>query len=65
MWNRLKYRNVISKEKEAIKAENTVTNVDAEKTLAAANRKNAFVHAISRQSVAQVVFLKSLKAALL
>ena len=49
------------KKKEAIKAENTVTNVDAVKTLGAANRKNAFVHAISRQSVAQVVFPKIIK----
>lgn len=49
------------KNKEAIKSENTVTDVDALKTLAAAHRKNAFIHSISRQSVAQIVFPKIVK----
>ena len=45
-----------------IKAQNIVTNEDALKTLKTANREDAFVHAIAKQSVAQVVFPKIVKA---
>ena len=47
---------------EEIKAQNIVTVEDALETLNAANREDAFAYAISKQSVAQVVFPKIVKA---
>ena len=51
--------------REEIKAQNIVTNEDALKTLKRTNRQEAFVYAISKQSVAQVVFPKIVKASFL
>ena len=48
-----------------IRAQNIVTDKDALKILSTANRQNSFVYAISKQSVAQVVFPKIVKAGLL
>ena len=48
--------------REEIKAQNIVTIEDALETLNTANREDAFVYAISKQSVAQVVFPKIVKA---
>ena len=48
-----------------IKSENIVTPEDALETLRRANRKSAFNYSISRQSVAQVVFPKIIKAGFL
>ena len=45
-----------------IRAQNIVTDKDALKILSTANRQNSFVYAISKQSVAQVVFPKIVKA---
>jgi len=47
--------------REEIKAQNIVTIEDALETLNTANREDAFVYAISKQSVAQVVFPKIVK----
>ena len=52
----------IKNKREEIKAQNIVTIEDALETLNAANREDAFVYAISKQSVAQVVFPKIVKA---
>lgn len=48
-----------------IRAQNIVTDKDALKILSTANQQNSFVYAISKQSVAQVVFPKIVKAGLL
>ena len=48
-----------------IKSENIVTPEDALETLRRANRKSAFNYSISRQSAAQVVFPKIIKAGFL
>ena len=45
-----------------IRAQNIVTDKDALKILSTANQQNSFVYAISKQSVAQVVFPKIVKA---
>lgn len=50
---------------EEIRSRNIVTHKDAFKTLSIANRQNSFVYAISKQSVAQVVFPKIVKAGVL
>ena len=50
---------------EEIRSQNIVTTKDALEILSTANRQNSFVYAISKQSVAQVVFPKILKAGLL
>ena len=52
----------IKNKREEIKAQNIVTIEDALETLNAANREDAFAYAISKQSVAQVVFPKIVKA---
>ena len=54
--------SAIKNKREEIKAQNIVTIEDALETLNAANREDAFVYAISKQSVAQVVFPKIVKA---
>ena len=54
--------STLENKREEIKAQNIVTNEDALKTLNTANRQDAFVYAISKQSVAQVVFPKIVKA---
>ena len=54
--------SAIKNKREEIKAQNIVTIEDALKTLNAANRQDAFAYAISKQSVAQVVFPKIVKA---
>ena len=54
--------SAIKNKREEIKAQNIVTIEDALETLNAANRKDAFAYAISKQSVAQVVFPKIVKA---
>ena len=58
------FETTIQNKKEQIRQENTVTDQDALKTLAAANRKNIGSHEISRKSIAQVVFPKVIKAGL-
>ena len=50
--------------KEQIRSENIVTDQDALKTLATANRKNISLHEISQKSIAQIVFPKVIKAGL-
>ena len=50
--------------KEQIRSENIVTDQDAIKTLATANRKNISFHEISQKSIAQIVFPKVIKAGL-
>lgn len=55
----------LNDKKEEIKSQNIVTNEHAVKLLAEANRRNSFVYAISKQSVAQVVFPKIVKAGIL
>lgn len=55
----------LNNKKEAIKSQNIVTNEDAMNTLAKANRRNRFIYEISKQSVAQVVFPKIIKAGVL
>ena len=54
--------SAIKNKREEIKTQNIVTIEDALETLNAANREDAFVYAISKQSVAQVVFPKIVKA---
>ena len=54
--------SAMKNKREEIKAQNIVTIEDALETLNAANREDAFVYAISKQSVAQVVFPKIVKA---
>jgi len=51
--------------KEEIKSQNTITITDALESLALADRTNSFAYAISKQSVAQVVFPKIVKAGFL
>lgn len=58
------FETKIQNKKEQIRQENTVTDQDALKTLAAANRKNIGSYEISRKSIAQVVFPKVIKAGL-
>lgn len=48
-----------------IRAQNIVTDKDALKILSTANRQNSFVYAISKQSIAQVIFPKIVKAGVL
>ena len=55
-------KSTLENKSEEIKAQNIVTNEDALRTLNTANRQDAFVYAISKQSVAQVVFPKIVKA---
>jgi len=55
----------LKNKKEAIKSQNIVTNEDAVNILAKANRRNSFIYEISKQSVAQVVFPKIVKAGIL
>ena len=54
--------SAMKNKREEIKAQNIVTVEDALETLNAANREDAFAYAISKQSVAQVVFPKIVKA---
>ena len=54
-----------NKKKEEIKSQNTITMTDALESLALADRTNSFAYAISKQSVAQVVFPKIVKAGFL
>ena len=54
--------SAIENKRDEIKAQNIVTIEDALETLNAANREDAFVYAISKQSVAQIVFPKIVKA---
>jgi lipid-binding SYLF domain-containing protein len=54
--------SAMKNKREEIKAQNIVTIADALETLNTANREDAFVYAISKQSVAQVVFPKIVKA---
>ena len=54
--------STLENKREEIKAQNIVTSEDALKTLNMANRQDAFVYAISKQSIAQVVFPKIVKA---
>jgi len=60
-----KLQTALNDKKEEIKSQNIVTNEDAMNILAEANRKNNFIYAISKQSVAQVVFPKIVKAGIL
>jgi len=55
----------LNNKKAAIKSQNIVTNEDAMNILAKANRRNSFIYEISKQSVAQVVFPKIVKAGIL
>ena len=48
--------------KQEIRSQNTVTELDALQSLVTANQKSSFTTAIFRQSVAQVVFPKIVKA---
>jgi lipid-binding SYLF domain-containing protein len=52
----------IEDKKQEIRSQNTVTELDALESLVRANQKNSFTTAIFRQSVAQVVFPKIVKA---
>ena len=58
-------QTALNDKKEEIKSQNIVTNEDAINILAKANRRNSFIYAISKQSVAQVVFPKIVKAGIL
>ena len=58
-------QTALNDKKEEIKSQNIVTNEDAMNILAKANRRNSFIYAISKQSVAQVVFPKIVKAGIL
>lgn len=58
-------KSSLNDKKEEIRSQNIVTKENALQSLAAANRKNSFVYSISRQSVAQVVFPKIVKASFL
>ena len=60
-----KLKSSLNDKKEEIRSQNIVTKENALQSLAAANRKNSFVYSISRQSVAQVVFPKIVKASFL
>lgn len=59
------FQSSLINKKEDIKSQYTVTNLDALESLAQANRSGSFAYAISKQSVAQVVFPKIVKAGLL
>ena len=52
----------IKDKKQEIRSQNTVTELDALESLVRANQKSSFTTAIFRQSVAQVVFPKIVKA---
>ncbi len=52
----------IEDKKQEIRSQNTVTELDALESLVRANQKSSFTTAIFRQSVAQVVFPKIVKA---
>ena len=54
----------IGSKAEEIQSQNTVTNLDALESLVISNRSDSFNTAIYRQSVAQVVFPKIVKASL-
>lgn len=58
-------QTALNDKKEEIKSQSIVTNEDAMNILAKANRRNSFIYAISKQSVAQVVFPKIVKAGIL
>jgi lipid-binding SYLF domain-containing protein len=58
-------QTALNDKKKEIKSQNIVTNEDAMNILAKANRRNSFIYAISKQSVAQVVFPKIVKAGIL
>jgi len=58
-------QTALNNKKEAVKSQNVVTNEDAMNILAKANRRNIFIYEISKQSVAQVVFPKIIKAGIL
>ena len=52
----------IKDKKQELRSQNTVTELDALESLMTANQKSSFTAAIFRQSVAQVVFPKIVKA---
>ena len=52
----------IKDKKQELRSQNTVTELDALQSLVRANQKSSFTTAIFRQSVAQVVFPKIVKA---
>ena len=56
------FETKLRNKKEQIRYENIVTDQDAVRTLAAANRQNIESHEIFRKSIAQVVFPKVIKA---
>ena len=56
------FRTKIDTKAQDIRSQNTVTDIDALEVLIRANQKSSFNNAIFRQSVAQVVFPKIVKA---
>ena len=56
------FRTKIDTKAQDIRSQNTVTDIDALEVLIRANQKSSFNDAIFRQSVAQVVFPKIVKA---